>query len=127
MRRRVLLGAAAALALGAGVLSLRPSSPALARAPEGGGVLVARRTLVAGRPIDPAQVEVVRMPASLRPRTALTETDQVAFRIAAVAIPAGLPIVPASPPSRGSRLRRFLAASPSTGRRSSTLRRTRRP
>ena len=90
----MLLGAAAALVLGAGALSLRPSSPAPARAPGGVGVLVARRTLVAGRPIDPAQVEVVRMPASLTPRTALTETDQVAFRIAAVAIPAGLPIVP---------------------------------
>jgi Flp pilus assembly protein CpaB len=35
------------------------------------------------------------MPAGLVPRTALGEPDQAAFRIAAVAIPAGLPIVPA--------------------------------
>ena len=93
MRRRVLLGAAAVLALGAGVLSLRPSAPAPAGA-QGVGVLVARRAITAGRPIDPDQVATVRVPAAVRPRTALTEVDQVAFRIAAVAIPAGLPLVP---------------------------------
>jgi Flp pilus assembly protein CpaB len=90
----VVLGGAAVLTLAAAALSLRPSSPAPPRAPGGVGVLVARHALLAGRPIDPEQVKVVRMPASLTPRTALTETDQVAFRIAAVAIPAGLPIVP---------------------------------
>ncbi len=63
-----------------------PATPACA-------VLVARRTLPAGRAIDPAQVGVVRVPAAIVPKTALSETDQVAFRIAAVAIPPGLPIV----------------------------------
>lgn len=96
MRRRVLIGAAAVLAVGAGALSLRPSSPAPAGAAGAGGVgvLVAKRAIAAGRPIDPDQVTTVRMPAALTPRTALSETDQVAFRIAAVPIPAGLPIVP---------------------------------
>ena len=90
----MLIGAAAMLALAAGALSLRPGSPAPAAA-DGVGVVVARRPLAAGRPIDPGQVAIVRMPAALVPRTALGEPDQVAFRIAAVAIPAGLPIVPA--------------------------------
>jgi Flp pilus assembly protein CpaB len=94
MRRRVLIGAAAALAMTAGALSLRPSSPPRATA-DGVGVLVARRALPAGRPIDPDQVRLVRMPRALTPQTALDEADQVAFRIAAVPIPAGLPIVPA--------------------------------
>jgi len=76
----VLIGAAALLTVGAGALSLRPASPAPAAA-DGVGVLVARRPLAAGRPIVP--------------HTALGEPDQAAFRIAAVAIPAGLPIVPA--------------------------------
>jgi pilus assembly protein CpaB len=90
----VLIGTAAVLALGAGLLSLRPSSSPAPTADAGAGVLVARRALAAGRPIDPGQVAAVRMPASLAPRTALHEVDQVAFRIAAVPIPAGLPIVP---------------------------------
>jgi pilus assembly protein CpaB len=89
----VLIGAAAALAVSAGALSLRPSSPVPAAA-DGVGVVVARRALPAGRPIDPDQVALVRMPAALRPRTALSEADQVAFRIPAVPIPVGLPIVP---------------------------------
>jgi pilus assembly protein CpaB len=93
VRRRVLLGTAAVAAMAAAALAVRPSSPAPAAA-DGVGILVARRPLPAGRPIDPAQVTVVRLPAALVPRTALTEADQVAFRIAAVPIPAGLPIVP---------------------------------
>ena len=96
MRRRVLVAAAAVLAVAAGALSLRPSSPARAGAGDVGSVpvLVARRTLAAGRPIDPGQVAIVRMPAALTPRAALSEVDQAAFRIAAVPIPVGLPIVP---------------------------------
>jgi Flp pilus assembly protein CpaB len=96
VRRRTLVAAAAAVAVGALALALRPGTPAPA-APEDGsgvGVLVARRPLAAGRPIDPGQVAVVRVPAALVPRTALSEVDQAAFRIAAVAIPAGLPLVP---------------------------------
>ena len=92
MSRRVLLLAAAALATGGVAIGVWPSDHAPA-ADEGVAVLVARRTLPSGRAIDPAQVLVVRVPAAIVPRTALTEPDQVAFRIPAVAIPAGLPIV----------------------------------
>lgn len=93
MSRRVLLVAAAALGAGGLSIALWPSDPAPA-GDTGVAVLVARSTLPAGRAIDPAQVRVVRVPAGIVPKTALAETDQVAFRIAAVAIPAGLPIVP---------------------------------
>jgi len=92
MSRRVLLLAAAALGAGGLAIAVWPSDPA----PAGDGgvaVLVARRTLPAGRAIDPGQVVVVRVPAAIVPETALTEADQVAFRIAAVAIPPSLPIV----------------------------------
>jgi pilus assembly protein CpaB len=89
--RRVLLVAAAALGAVGLAFAVWPSDPAPADA--GVAVLVARRTLPAGRAIDPAHVVVVRLPAAIVPRAALTETDQVAFRIAAVAIPQGLPIV----------------------------------
>jgi pilus assembly protein CpaB len=92
MRRRVLLLAAAALGAGGLAIALWPSAPAPA-SDDGVPVLVARRTLKAGQAIDPALVVVVRVPAAIVPKTALTETDQVAFRIAAVAIPPGLPIV----------------------------------
>ncbi len=93
MSRRVLLVVAAALGAGGFAIALWPSDPAPASETEV-AVLVARRTLPAGHAIDPAQVRVVRVPAGIVPKTALAETDQVAFRIAAVAIPAGLPIVP---------------------------------
>lgn len=92
MSRRVLLIAAAALGAGGLAIALWPSDPAPA-SDAGVAVLVARRTLPAGRAIDPGQVVVVRVPAAIVPKTALTETDQVAFRIAVVAIPPGLPIV----------------------------------
>jgi pilus assembly protein CpaB len=93
MSRRLLLLAAAALGAGGIAIALWPSAPAPAN-DEGVAVLVARRALPAGRAIDPAQVVVVRVPSAIVPRTALSEPDQVAFRISAVAIPAGLPIVP---------------------------------
>ncbi len=93
MNRRTLLLAAAVLGAGGLALALWPSDPAPARA-DGVAVLVARRTLPAGKAIDPAQVVVAHMPAAIVPGTALTEADQVAFRIPAVAIPPGLPIVP---------------------------------
>ncbi len=92
MSRRTLLVAAAVLGAGSLAFALWPSDPAPAR-DTGVPVLVARRALPAGRAIDPAQVRIVRVPASLVPKSALTEIDQVAFRIAAVAIPPGLPIV----------------------------------
>ncbi|MDX6377925.1 MAG: hypothetical protein QOE98_2228 [Gaiellaceae bacterium] len=100
MSRRVLLLTAAALGSAGLAIALWPSAPAPAN-DDGVAVLVPRRTLAAGRAIDPAQVVVVRLPAALVPKTALTEADQVAFRIAAVAIPPGLPIV-ASLLRRGS-------------------------
>ncbi len=93
MSRRTLLLAAAVLGAGGIAIAVWPSQPP----PEGddGGiaVLVARRTLPAGKAVDPAQVVIVHVPAAMVPRTVLTEADQVAFRIPAVAIPAGLPIV----------------------------------
>ena len=92
MSRRLLLVAAAVLGAGGLAVALWPSDPAPA-SDTGVPVLVARRTLPAGRAIDPGQVGVVRVPAAMAPKTALSETDQVAFRIAAVAIPPGLPIV----------------------------------
>jgi Flp pilus assembly protein CpaB len=98
VRRRTLVATAAAVAVGGIAFGLRPDAPApAARGNRAGGVpvLVARGPLRAGRPIDPGQVAVVRVPAAMAPRTALTEIDQAAFRIAAVAIPAGLPLVPA--------------------------------
>jgi pilus assembly protein CpaB len=94
MSRRVLFLAAAALGAGGLAIALWPSSPAPASDRDGVAVLIARHALPAGKAIDPAQVAVVRVPAAIVPRTALTEADQVAFRIPAVAIPPGLPIVP---------------------------------
>lgn len=94
MSRRRLMLAAAILGAGGLAVAAWPSDPAPAKA-EGVAVLVARRALPAGRAIDPAQVATVRMPAALVPRTVLTEADQVAFRIPAVTIPQGLPIVAA--------------------------------
>ncbi len=93
MSRRMLLVAAAAVGTVGLAFAVWPSDPAPA-GDTGVAVVVARRTLTAGRAIDPAQVRVVRLPAAMVPKTALGETDQVAFRLAAVAIPPGLPIVP---------------------------------
>ena len=96
MRRRVLIGAAAVLAVGGLRPLAAPVVPGAGRCRRRRRRRRARRerAIAAGRPIDPDQVTIVRMPAALTPRTALSETDQVAFRIAAVPIPAGLPIVP---------------------------------
>ena len=98
MRRRTLVVTAAVVAVAGVGLSLRPDGsppPAGGDRAAGVAVLVAREPLRAGRPIDPDLVAVVRVPAAMVPRTALTEVDQAAFRIAAVAIPPGLPLVPA--------------------------------
>ena len=85
-----------ALAILVSVLGLRSvlatSNAATARA-TGQPVLVLRRSVAAGAVIDPANVLLVRA-ASPRPVGALTGVELVAFRPAAVAIPAGLVLVP---------------------------------
>ncbi len=91
MRRRALLIVAAGLMIAAVIAGLRPGADAAPGA-DAVRVLVATSAIPAGRPIDPALLAVVLVPAQIAPEGALTEPDQAAFRSPAVRLPAGMPL-----------------------------------
>jgi Flp pilus assembly protein CpaB len=80
--------AAAALVLLAAALALRPSTSADATTP----MLVAAHDLAAGTTLRAADVEVVRLPAELRPPAALTKPREAEGRILAGATTTGEPL-----------------------------------
>lgn len=60
----------------------------------GGRVVVVARAVPAGETLDPARLRLVEWPADRTPPAALTRVEDAAFRVAAVALPVGLPLVP---------------------------------
>ena len=86
----------------------------LARGAGGGGaaaagarVVVVAQPVAAGESLDPARLRLVDWPAERTPPGALTRVEDAAFRVAAVALPVGLPLVPSllRAPGRTSALR----------------------
>ncbi len=70
-------------------------------------IVVATRAVPAGAAIAPGDLALRTVPAAIAPRVALTAIETAAFRRARVAIPAGMPLVPAllaAPGAAGARL-----------------------
>lgn len=85
--RRVVAGVLVVLAA---ALAVRP--PPQARGEPTVPMLVAARDLAPGTSLRPADVRIVRVPESLRPRAALTATGQVSGRVLAGAAGSGEPV-----------------------------------
>ena len=93
-RRPVIVGLGVLVVVGVLVDGAASSSGRRASAGPAGRVLVLSRSVTAGSSIDPAIVRPVAVDPVLVPAGAIVSVDQVAFRRAAVALPAGLPLVP---------------------------------
>jgi pilus assembly protein CpaB len=89
LARRV---AAALLAAVAVALALRPGPPAEAAAPETQPVVIAGRSLDAGRPLDAGDLALAHYPPGTAPAFVVAEPDLLVGRVLAGAVRAGEPL-----------------------------------
>ena len=102
LRRRPLAVAGAVLLVAA--LLLARSAGGGGAAAAGARVVVVTQPVAAGQSLDPSRLRLVDWPAAQTPPGALTRVEDASFRVAAVALPVGLPLVPSLLRAPGSDL-----------------------